>query len=62
MGSVGEFMVVVNAVTDLYQGVEAGESVGSSGKSQSNGELQKLTSPGSTASTSDEPSSETPNG
>lgn len=52
-----EFMVVVNAVTDLYTGGGAGESPGSPGSSQNTGEPQKPISNGSTASISGEPAS-----
>lgn len=56
--SVAEFMVVVNAVTELYTGAEVGEAPGSSGGSPNTGGLPKPTSNGSTGSTSEEPVSE----
>lgn len=53
--SIAEFMVVVNAVTNLYTGADAGESGGSSGGSKRTGGRQRPTSNGSTGSTSGGP-------
>lgn len=58
VSSPDEFMVVLNAITTLYAGANAGESRGSAGNSKLIGELQKRTSSATTASTSAEPSSE----
>lgn len=52
-----EFMVVLNAITTLYAGGNAGESRGSVGSSRSIGGPQKRTSSGTTGSTSAGPAS-----
>jgi prophage DNA circulation protein len=56
-----EFMVVLNAITTLYAGANAGESRGSVGNSRSIGGPQKRTSNATTASTSAEPASDNGN-
>jgi hypothetical protein len=58
VGSPEEFMVVLNAITTLYAGANAGESRGSVGSSRNIGGPQKRTSNGSTGSTSAEPVSD----
>lgn len=56
-----EFMVVLNAITTLYAGANAGESRGSAGSSTSTGRRPKPTSSGTTGSTSAGPASENGN-
>lgn len=56
-----EFMVVLNAITSLYAGANAGESRGSVGNSRSTGGRPKPTSSATTGSTSAEPASDNGN-
>jgi hypothetical protein len=59
MRAIEEFMVVVNAVSEIYTGQAAGESRGSAGGSKNTGGLPRPTSNGSMDSTFAEPVSET---
>lgn len=52
-------MALVNGIGELYAGMVAGESAGSAGNSRNTRGPQRLTSKGSTGSTSVEPNSNT---